>query len=188
MSTETLTEEQQTLSPDDRVKVDKIKENKTVGELFNRFGEAQFQIQPTVDDIPTLWVPRDQVHDVAGYLKAQIDKPYRMLFDITAIDERLRKHRPGQPDNEFTTVYHLISPDRNEDIRLKVALQDDDLQVDSLTDLWPAANWYEREVWDMFGVGFNNHPNLTRILSPPMWEGHPLRKEHPTRATEMPDF
>jgi NADH-quinone oxidoreductase subunit C/D len=82
----------------------------------------------------------------------------------------------------------LLSYERNEDVRLKVALDGASLSVPTVTDLWPGADWYERELWDMFGINVEGHPNLRRILMPPWWEGHPLRKDHPSRATEMGTF
>ena len=132
--------------------------------------------------------PRDELHDVLRYLKHEVTQPYRMLYDLTAIDERVRSHREGQPASDFTVVYHLLSFDRNDDVRVKVALDGERPSLPTITDLWPAANWYEREVWDMFGIDFDGHPHLRRILMPPTWEGHPLRKEHPARATEMDPF
>ena len=156
-------------------------------ELGARFGEV-CEFQSTVDEIPTAWLPRERLLEVLGYLKHTAEQPYSMLFDLTGIDERLRDHREDQPPADFTAVYHLISLDRNEDLRLKVAIGEDDMTVPSATSLWPAANWYEREAFDMFGFDFSGHPNLRRILTPPNWEGHPLRKEHPARATEMEPF
>ena len=156
-------------------------------ELMARF-EPECLYQETVDGIATLWVSRNRLLDVMRYLKHEIDKPFPLLFDLSAIDERLREHRAGQPASDFTVFYHLISLERNEDVRIKVALADDDLSLPSLTSVWPAANWYEREVFDMFGIDVIGHPNLYRILTPPLWEGHPLRKEHPARATEMDPY
>ena len=156
-------------------------------ELMARF-EPECLYQETVDGIATLWVSRNRLLDVMRYLKHEIDKPFPLLFDLSAIDERLREHRAGQPASDFTVFYHLISLERNEDVRIKVALADDDLSLPSLTPVWPAANWYEREVFDMFGIDVIGHPNLYRILTPPLWEGHPLRKEHPARATEMDPY
>jgi len=111
-----------------------------------------------------------------------------MLYDLCAIDERVRKHRQEQPQGDFTLVYHLLSYERNADVRIKVPLQGSYPAIDSIVDLWPAANWYEREVWDLFGITFAGHPNLRRLLMPSTWTGHPLRKEHPARATEMEPF
>ena len=159
-----------------------------IQELQNRFGAATITPQTTHDDVPTLWVSRDHVRDVLRYLKTEVERPYRMLYDLTAIDERVRAHRPDQPDSDFTAVYHLLSYERNADIRIKVALQGDFPAIHSVVDLWPSANWYEREVWDMFGITFEGHPHLRRILMPPTWGGHPLRKEHPARATDMEPF
>lgn len=159
-----------------------------VEEIENRFGESIITRQPTRDEVPTLWVSAEKARDVLQYLKSQADKPYRMLYDLTAIDERFRVHREGQPDSDFTVVYHLLSFERNEDLRIKAALKGELPSIGTITDLWPAANWYEREAWDMFGITFEGHPHLRRILMPPTWEGHPLRKEHPARATEMGPF
>ena len=159
-----------------------------VGELQNRFGEAAITPQSTCDGIPTVWVPKGHVRSLLRYLKSEIDRPYRMLYDVCAIDERARSHRQDQPQGEFTVVYHLLSHARNADVRLKVALNGAYPSIDSIVDIWPAANWYEREVWDMFGITCEGHPNLRRILMPPTWTGHPLRKDHPARATEMGPF
>lgn len=153
-------------------------------ELYRQFGEALFVVQPTADNITTFWVSREHLIEVLRFLKPQ----YPMLYDLFGIDERTREHHEGQPSSDFTVVYQLLSFDRNEDLRLKVALLDPDLNLPTAISVWPNANWYEREVWDMFGVNFTGHPNLYRILLPPTWEGHALRKDHPARATEMPPF
>ena len=144
--------------------------------------------QLTCDGIPTFWTPRERVREVLGYLKGRIDRPYAMLYDLTAVDDRMRVNRQGLPPSAFTVVYHLLSFERNEYIRMKTALHAGSLSLDSITGLWPAANWYEREVWDMFGISFSGHPHLQRILMPRSWTGHPLRKDHPARATEMGPF
>jgi NADH-quinone oxidoreductase subunit C/D len=157
-------------------------------ELKARFDGVLSAVQATRDGIPTVWVGADNAKAVLRYLKDDAPQPYKMLYDLTAIDERERTRRPGQPPADFTVVYHLLSYGRNQDIRLKVALQGDSPQLDSITGLWRCADWYEREAWDMFGVRFAAHPRLRRLLMPPWWKGHPLRKDHPARATEMGPF
>ena len=153
-------------------------------DLYRKFGQALFIAQPSADETLTLWVPRDRLIDVLQYLKPK----FSMLYDLFGIDERTRANRSGQPDSDFTVAYQLLSLDRNEDIRIKVALSESSLNIPTIISLWPNANWYEREVWDMFGVIVSGHPNLYRILLPPTWEGHALRKDHPARATEMGEF
>jgi NADH-quinone oxidoreductase subunit C/D len=157
-------------------------------ELRARFPGEPFTEQATRDGIPTLWVSLGGAMEALRFLKQEVTAPYRMLWDLTAIDERERRNRDGQPAGDFTVVYHLLSFDRNADVRLKVSLDGERPSVPTATGLWPSSNWYEREVWDMFGIGFDGHPNLRRILSPPSWVGHPLRKEHPARATDMGPF
>ncbi len=154
-------------------------------ELTARLGDEAVTAQPTADRIPTIWVAPDRLLQTLQILKNELPNPYRMLFDLTAIDERSRTHREGQPAADFSAVYHLISFGRNEDLRLKVALRGEAPHLPSISRLWANANWYEREVWDMFGIVFDDHPHLTRILTPRHWSGHPLRKEHYARATEM---
>jgi NADH-quinone oxidoreductase subunit C/D len=159
-----------------------------VQELQTKFSDSIVAIQATRDDVPTVWVMENKVRDILRWLKYDAEKPYRTLYDLTAVDERVRSNRRELPDTDFTVVYHLLSYDRNEDLRIKVPLKGEFPAAQSVVDIWPCANWYEREVWDMFGIGFEGHPNLRRILMPPYWEGHPLRKEHPARATEMEPF
>ncbi len=157
-------------------------------DLADRFGAGTITPQPTCDGIPTAWVPATRAHEILAHLKSGVDNPYRMLYDLTAIDERERVHRAGQPASDFTVVYHLMSLDRNSDVRIKVARSGESPAIPTVTDLWPAAGWYEREMWEMFGVAVSGHPNLRRLLMPPWWKGFPLRKDHPARATEMGPF
>jgi NADH-quinone oxidoreductase subunit C/D len=162
---------------------------KIFSELRSRFGDQLIiSEQFTKDDTPTIWITKQSLLQVLIYLKNQITLPYKMLFDLTCIDERLRSRRNEQPVSDFTIVYHLTSFDRNEDLRIKTALQNDDLTIPTITSVWESANWYEREVFDMFGVNFSGHPRLTRILMPKSWKGYPLRKDHYTRATELDPF
>lgn len=157
-------------------------------EIENRFGRDYIIRQTTADGVPTLWAPKDKLRDILVYLKAGITDPFGTLYDLTAIDERVRTQRGSQPRSDFTVVYHLLSYGRNEDIRIKVPLEGEYPNLPTITQIWQSASWYERETWDMFGITFDGHPNLRRILMPPTWEGHPLRKEHPARATEMGPF
>jgi len=144
--------------------------------------------QRTADGTPTVWVSAQSLPGVLRTLKGDPVHPFPMLFDLTAIDERRRTHREGQPASDFTLVYHLLSTDRGDQVRIKVPLLGERPVAPSIVSLWPGAAWYEREVWDLFGIGFADHPDLRRILMPEGWPGHPLRKEHPARATENPPF
>ena len=152
--------------------------------LFEKFGAESFLDQECSDGIKTLWVDRNKIVTVMQFLKPH----FCMLYDLFGIDERTRVHREAQPNSDFTIVYQLVSTARNEDLRLKVALSEDELNLPTMIHVWPNANWYEREAWDMFGIVFDGHPTLFRILLPPTWEGHALRKDHPARATEMGPF
>ena len=164
-------------------------ENITVEEeIDQKLGDKIIYHQETKDDFQTIWVKKDSIVSALNYLKNEIENPYRMLYDLTAIDERSNNKRNGLPQSDFTIVYHLLSFDGNEDIRLKVPLEENDLNIPSITGLWHNADWYEREVFDMFGINFEGHPFLRRLLMPLTWNGHPLRKDHPARATEMGPF
>jgi NADH-quinone oxidoreductase subunit C/D len=156
-------------------------------QMQQRFGAGTFQSQPVADDIMTLWLPRNMLIPVAEYLKG-LARPFSFLYDICGIDERDRRNRAALPVKDFTLVYHLFSFERNSFVRLKVALEGEFPTMPSMTKLFKNANWYEREVYDMFGIRFEGHPHLQRILMPLTWNGHPLRKEHPARATEMGPF
>ena len=165
-----------------------IDNHPVVGELQNKFGDGVVAVQTTADAVPTVWTSGEASAGVLRFLKTGIEAPYRTLYDLFAVDERFRTSREGLPESDFTVVYHLLSYERNEDIRVKVPLKGEYPSLPSVTGVWPSADWYEREAWDMFGISFAGHPHLRRILMPPTWEGHPLRKEHPARATEMGPF
>jgi NADH-quinone oxidoreductase subunit C/D len=157
-------------------------------ELKDRYGEDILAFQPAKDEISTIWVSPVRTQDAIAFLKKGVFEPYTMLFDLTAIDERSREHREGQPEADFSVVYQLLSFERNQDVRIKVPLVGEYPSLPSVSGVFANANWYEREVWDMFGIHFDGHPHLERILMPPTWQGHPLRKEHPARGTEMGPF
>ncbi len=157
--------------------------NSSVEDLYARFGPELFDYQPTPDNTPTLWVARERLPEVLAHLRVR----FPMLLDLFGVDERLREHRPAAA-RDFTVVYHLFNFEQPEEIRIKTSVSAGDARVPSAVKIWPNADWYEREAWDMFGVEFDGHPNLRRILLPPTWEGHALRKDHPARATEMEPF
>ena len=156
-------------------------------ELQARFGADTFTLQPTRTGMPVLWVPRARLIEVLRFLR-DVSKPYVMLYDLHGVDERLRTQRRGLPAADFSVFYHLLSIERNSDVMIKVALGEGDLNVPTATGIWPNANWYEREVWDLYGITFSGHPHLTRLLMPSTWQGHPLRKDYPARATEFDPF
>lgn len=144
--------------------------------------------QNTKDNFHTLWINAEKIIPVLTFLKNEVERPYKMLYDLTVIDEQARNFRGDQPPSRFTIVYQLLSFERNEFIRLKVAQTSAEPTLPTLTTLWPSANWYEREAYDMFNIKFTAHPDLRRILMPESWVGYPLQKCHPARATELPPF
>ncbi|WP_189466841.1 NADH-quinone oxidoreductase subunit C/D [Litchfieldella qijiaojingensis] len=155
--------------------------------LKQRLGEQGVREQATLTGMPVVWISRDALCEALTFLR-DMPEPFEVLFDLSAIDERLRTQREGMPESDFTIFYHLLSVSRNRDVMLKVALREGDLELPSVISLYPNADWYEREVWDMFGIVFRGHPHLYRLLMPPTWQGYPLRKDYPARATEFDPY
>lgn len=153
--------------------------------LQERFGEA-IQQAPQTSDMLTFYVAESHVKDVLRFLKREATPRFLRLDDLTAVDESLRRDRKAYPD--YTLIYHLLSFESASRVRLKVTLYGPEPVTRTITDIWPSANWYEREVFDMFGIRFEGHPNLQRLLMPHDWEGYPLRKSYPGRATEMTPY
>jgi NADH-quinone oxidoreductase subunit B/C/D len=153
--------------------------------MKGRFGDGVRQV-PHTSDMPCFHVDEKCLKGVLHYLKTESTPRFRRLDDLTAIDESARRSRSEYPD--YTLVYHLLSYESASRVRLKLDLHGRDPSAPSITDLWPSANWYEREVFDMFGIRFEGHPRLRRIIMPPGWQGHPLRKDYPGRATEMAPY
>lgn len=123
-------------------------------------------------DQDTVILNKTALTRVASLLKEDVDLRYDYLMDLTAVDHWKRKPR-------FEVVYHFYSRPNNIRLRLKVPLDGPSLEIPSLTGLWPGAVWYEREVFDMFGILFQGHPDLRRILLYTEFQGHPLRKDYP---------
>ena len=167
--------------------VDNTQADSGNGELLAPFREDVLCVQPTLTGMPVYWVRRESLVDILGHLK-QVPAPFSMLYDLSAVDERLREHRHGLPQADYTVFYHLLSVERNQDLMLKVALAEDDLRVPTVSQVFANANWYEREIIDMFGIAVAGHPHPERILMPPTWQGHPLRKDYHARATEFDPY
>jgi NADH-quinone oxidoreductase subunit C len=124
----------------------------------------------------TLIVPAGHIVAVGSLLKSQ--QAYIRLSTVTGVD-----WYPAEP--RFEVVYHLLSLSRNVRLRVKCKLPGANPEIDSLTGVWRSANWYERETFDLFGIRFRNHPDLTRIMLPEDWEGHPLRKDTIVTGTRV---
>jgi NADH-quinone oxidoreductase subunit C len=123
----------------------------------------------------TIVVPRELLRATAARCREQKALQYNLLTDATCVDRYPREPR-------FELNYHLVSIPRREKVRLKVRLSGSDPVVDSLVPVWPGANWLEREIFDLFGIRFNGHPDLRRILLPDDWEGYPLRRDYPVEG------
>lgn len=123
----------------------------------------------------TVIVPREYLRAVCEYLATEPSLRFSFLSDITPVDRF-----PIEP--RFEVNYHLLSIDRRARIRLRVKISGKDAVLPSVTAVWPTANWHERESFDLFGIRFEGHPNLKRILMPEEWEGYPLRRDYPTEG------
>jgi NADH-quinone oxidoreductase subunit C len=124
----------------------------------------------------TLEIAAGKIASICGFLK--YDQKFVRISTITAVDRY-----PAEP--RFEVVYHLHSIERNERVRLKCRLRGDDPVIESVTGVWRGANWYEREVFDLFGIKFLGHPDLRRIMMPDDWEGYPLRKDYPVTGSRV---
>ena len=138
----------------------------TVRVVTSRLGETIIEVE------------KNALLDVARFLRDDEDMQFALLSDVTAVD-----YLPQEP--RFVVVYHLLSPVHRRRLRLHVTVSEAEVELPSVTGIWPGADWYEREVYDMFGISFTGHPNLRRILMPEDWEGHPLRKDYPLGREEI---
>jgi NADH-quinone oxidoreductase subunit C len=147
-----------------------------LADLQQRFGDAIVETQEYRGD-QTAVIARDALPTVLAHCRDDAALAFDVLMDLTAVD--YLKY-PGREDGpRFEVVYHLYSLAHNHRLRLKVRVDEDEAVVPSAVGLWPIADWLEREVWDMFGVRFEGHPNLRRLLMYESFVGHPLRKDYP---------
>lgn len=135
------------------------------------FPSAVHDVQQFRGEI-TVYVERDAIVEVCRFCRDTSGLEYNFLSDVTGTD-----YYPNEP--RFAVVYHLYSMIHNRALRLKVMLASDDPRVPSVTSVYPAANWQERELLDLMGITFDDHPDPRRILMPEGWDGHPLRKDYP---------
>lgn len=147
-----------------------------VKKLKAQFGEAIGEAVEFIGQL-SVSVESERIVEVCDFLKRDEETPFDYLSDLTCV------HYPDRTAAPFEMVYNLLSIPANERVRLKVGTNDTD-GIESVTGVWPAANWLEREVFDLFGIRFSNHPDLRRLLLPPDWEGYPLRKDFPLEFVE----
>jgi NADH-quinone oxidoreductase subunit C len=147
------------------------KENRAVGALVAWKGGAVTAAKFDRDELTLTMAPED-IREACRVVQAA---GYNFLEDVTCVD-----WYPSAP--RFQVTYHIVSYELKERLRLCVFVGGDDPVVDTITAVWPSANFYEREVFDLFGVRFAGHPNLRRIMMPDEWQGHPLRKDYPVEG------
>ena len=146
--------------------------------LKEQFNEINFEVSEYLDEL-TIKLPKEHIVEVCDFLKKDSDLEFLLCQDLTAIDWAKRKNR-------FTVVYHIYSFKNNFRLRLKADVDESnpsadkaDCSIDSVTSVWKGANWQERETYDMYGIIFNNHPDLRRMYMPEDFEYYPLRKDFP---------
>ncbi len=154
--------------------LEQLKDRPALARLLSWNAEAVEAARFDRDEL-TIWIKREFLRAACGLLRDDESTRFNFFSDVTCVD-----WYPSEP--RFEVVYSLLSMPRKERIRLKVRLHGDDAAIDSLTPLWPGANPFEREVFDLFGIRFHGHPDLRRIMMPDNWEGHPLRKDYPVEG------
>jgi len=150
-----------------------ITEGGILDALDERF-PGSLEVVPAVDQ-PTVRVPKTMLVALMEWLKHE--QGYHLLLDVCGVD-----WFPARP--RFEVVYHIYNPTRHERLRVKTTVGQNE-EIESVTPIWPGANWPEREAFDLMGIVFRNHPNLTRIYLPDDWEGHPLRKDYPVAGPRV---
>jgi NADH-quinone oxidoreductase subunit C len=140
-----------------------------VEKVKSKFGNSVISLEEFRGDL-TLTFDSKKISELSQFLLNDPDLQFEVCEDVTAIDWATRKNR-------FTVVYHVYSLKNNFRLRIKANLESD--EIDTVTNVWPSANWYERETFDMYGIKFKNHPDLRRIYMPEEFEYYPLRKEFP---------
>ena len=153
--------------------------NTIIASLHDAVPGAQIESASSVDLQATIYVPRDDLHVVALALRDRPELAFTLLAELTAVDVWPREPR-------FELVYILVSITHRRRLRFKVRLRGDEAHVATVCDVWPAANWLEREVWDLFGIVFDGHPDPRRLLMPEDWDGYPLRKDYPVQIHMTP--
>src|SRR3954462_12495531 len=150
-----------------------------VASLQAEVPEAQVERVPSIDLQATCYVAREAMPAVARLLRDRPDLAFNFLAELTAVD-----FAPREPRYEI--VYMVVSIVNRMRLRIKARIPADDPHIATVTDVWPAANWLEREVWDLFGIAFDGHPDPRRLLMPEDWQGSPLRKDYPVQIRMTP--
>ena len=137
----------------------------------SQFGDAVVEVTDFRNDL-SITIKKEKLVELGNFLKEDSGLQFIMCKDVTAIDWATRKNR-------FTTVYNVYSFLLNFNLRLKASIETEPAKIDSVVSVWPSAEWYERETFDMYGIIFENHPDLRRMYMPEGFQYYPLRKEFP---------
>lgn len=154
--------------------LEQLKNHPAVARLLNWNPSSVQGVKYDRDEM-TIWVAREAIREACALLRDDAECAFNYLSDVTCVD-----WYPSEP--RFEVVYQLLSIPKKERVRLKVRLESASPSVDSVVPVWPSANFFEREVFDLFGIRFAGHPYLRRIQMPENWEGHPLRKDYPVEG------
>ena len=154
--------------------IDQLKAHPAIARLL-AWNPAAIEAVKFDRDEMTIVVERSVIREACALLRDDPNCPFNYIADVTCVD-----WYPADP--RFEVIYHLLSIPNKERVRLKVRLAGDSPALESVTSVWPGANYFEREVFDLFGIRFSGHPYLRRIQMPENWEGHPLRKDYPVEG------
>ena len=155
-----------------------MSENAVVAKLKERFADSVLDVTEFRGET-TVTVKKEEIVAVSTFMKKELG--FNFLCDVCGVDYL------GQAPR-FMVVYNLYNIASKERMRIKIPVEESAAQVDTVSGVWGTANWLEREVWDLMGISFNNHPDLRRILMPADWEGHPLRKDYPVQGPDREPY